>query len=426
MLVPPRQDIIDAMFTKLGGVYQEFPRKFWIVVLVSFIDALGSHLLFPFFSLYITQKFNIGMAQAGLILGIWAGFGLVASMVGGALTDRFGRRNLILFGLVFSALSSLSLGLANSLPVLYLLAIVIGFLSNIDGPAYDAMVADLLPEKQRSEGFGILRVADNLAWIIGPAVGGLVAAKSFFMLFVIDSLLSCIIAVIFYKLVTETRPSIPAEKSHESVWQTAAGYRLALRDLGFMAFLVASLLMLMVYTQMYNTLPVYLRDVHGFSTAAYGFMLTSTAVLVVACQFWVTRLSKNKPPFAMLALGTALYALGFGLFGFISAYPLFILAAFIITFGEMIVEPTRQALAANFAPPDMRGRYMAVYGLAAAIPTTFGPGLAGLILDNFNPNLLWYVGGGLCILSALGFYALHRRLGSQKRFAARVKEGTPA
>jgi MFS family permease len=178
------------MFTKLSKIYQEFPAKFWIVVLVSFIDNLGSHLLFPFFSLYITQKFNIGMTQAGIILGIWSAFGLIGSMVGGALTDRFGRRQIILFGLVFSALSSLSLGLVNSLAILYPLAMIIGFFSNIDGPAYDAMLADLLPEKQRSEGYGILRVADNLAWIIGPAVGGLVALKSFFMLFVIDSLLS--------------------------------------------------------------------------------------------------------------------------------------------------------------------------------------------------------------------------------------------
>jgi len=414
------------MFTKLNKIYQEFPSKFWIVVLVSFIDSIGSHLLFPFFSLYITQKFNIGMARAGLILGLWSAFGLIGSMVGGALTDRFGRRKLILFGLVFSALSSLSLGLVNNLAILYPLAIIIGFLSNIDGPAYDAMVADLLPEKQRSEGYGILRVADNLAWAIGPAIGGLVATRSFFMLFVIDSVLSCIIAVIFYKLITETKPVASAEKSHETVWQTTAGYRQVLRDLAFMAFLVASLLMLMVYTQMYNTLPVYLRNVHGFSTEAYGFMLTSTAVLVVLAQFWVIRLSKKRPPFVMMALGTALYAIGFGMFGFISTYGLFILAALVITLGEMIVVPISQALAANFAPPDMRGRYMAVYGLSAAIPTTLGPGLAGLILDNFNPNLLWFVGGSLCIVSALGFYTLHRWLGSQKRFAARTNEAEPA
>ena len=361
------------MFTKLNKIYHEFPRKFWIVVLVSFIDSIGSHLLYPFFSLYITQKFSIGMTQAGIILGIFAAFGLIGSMVGGALTDKFGRRQLILFGLVFSALSSLSLGLVNSLAILYPLSIVVGFLSNIDGPAYDAMVADLLPEKQRSEGFGILRVADNLAWIIGPAVGGLVAAKSFFMLFVIDSVLSCIIAVIFYKLISETKPPVPAEKSHETVWQTASGYRQVLRDLAFMAFLFASLLMLMVYQQMYNTLPVYLRNVHGFSAEAYGFMLTSTAILVVVFQFWVTRISKDRPPFVMMALGTALYAIGFGMLGFISAYILFILAAFVITFGEMIIVPTSQALAANFAPATCAAGTWPSMACPRPYPRPFGP-----------------------------------------------------
>jgi MFS family permease len=270
-----------------------------------------------------------------------------------------------------------------------------------------------------------LRVVGNLAWIIGPTIGGLVAARSFFMLFVIDSLLSCIVAVIFYKFIPETKPAAPAEKSHETVWQTAAGYRHVLRDVAFMAFLLASILMGAVYQQMYNTLPVYLRDIHGYTPSAYGFLLTSSAITVVLFQFWVIRNIKGRPPFLMMALGTVFYALGFGLFGFISAFGLFILAIVVITIGEMLIMPTSQALAANFAPVEMRGRYMAAYGLCWAIPSMFGPGLGGWILDNFNPNLLWYVGGVLCLVSALGFYALQLKLGSQKRFAASDKEELP-
>lgn len=414
------------MFSKLGKIYHEFPSKFWVVVMASFIDGIGGTLLFPFLSLYITQRFNVGMTQAGIILGIYSAFGLIGSTVGGVLTDKFGRRGLILFGLVFSALSTLTLGLVNQLYVLYPLVVVIGLLSNIAGPAHSAMVADLLPEKQRAEGFGILRVAGNLAWIIGPTIGGLVANHSFFMLFVIDSVLSCIVAAIFFKLVPETKPEASPEKKQESVWQTAAGYRHVLRDLAYVAFLVASMLMLVVYQQMYNTLPVYLRDSHGFSTQQFGFLLTTSAIVVVLFQFTVSRLIKKRPPFLMMALGTVFYVVGFGMIGFISPYLLFVLAIVVITTGEMIVVPTSQALAANFAPTDMRGRYMAVFGLSWAIPSTIGPGLAGLVLDNFNPNLLWYVGGALCIVSTFSFYLLHLRLGRQKRFEPAAEETVPA
>ena len=87
------------MFTRLQKIYEEFPRLFWVIVGVRFVDGIGGTLLFPFFALYITQKFNVGMTQAGILLGISSLFGLVGSMFGGALTDKFGRKQLILFGL---------------------------------------------------------------------------------------------------------------------------------------------------------------------------------------------------------------------------------------------------------------------------------------------------------------------------------------
>ena len=163
----------------LKKVYREFPRQFWTVVLVSFIDKVGGTLVFPFFALYVTRKFNVGMTQAGIVLGIISFSSFVGGIIGGALTDRLGRRKPILFGLVFSALSSLTLGFANNFEMLYPLAVLIGLLSDVGGPAHGAMIADILPERQRQDGFGILRVAGNIAWIIGPTIGGFVASRSF-------------------------------------------------------------------------------------------------------------------------------------------------------------------------------------------------------------------------------------------------------
>jgi MFS family permease len=411
------------MFNRLRNIYHDFPQKFWVVVGASFIDRVGGTLLFPFFSLYITQKFNVGMTQAGIVLGTFSAFGLIGSMIGGALTDKFGRKNLILFGLVFSAISTLSLGLVNEFAVLILLAVVIGLLSNIAGPAHQAMVADLLPEDKRQEGFGILRVVANMSWIIGPTIGGFIANRSYFMLFVLDAVISCIVAAIFFYYIPETKPETTEEP--ESILKTFAGYGVVLRDYAYVAFLVVSMVMGIVYQQMYNTLSVYLRDNHGIEPQGYGFLLTVSAIIVILFQFQTTRVIKKYPTFIMMALGTFFYMIGFGMFGFVTVYWLFAAAIVVITIGEMVIMPTASALATNFAPEDMRGRYMAIFGLSWALPATVGPSAAGLILDNYNPNLLWYVGAGLCALSVLGFYILHLRLGKLDRFNPPEPEGEP-
>jgi len=406
------------MFTRLKNLYHQFPPRFWIIVLTFFIDSIGGTLLFPFFSLYITGKFNVGMTEAGMVLATFSIFGIIGNMVGGALTDRFGRRKLILFGLIFSALSTLTLGMVNSLAVLFPLAAFIGLLSDVSGPAHQAMMADILNEKQRQEGFGLMRVVRNLAWIIGPSIGGFLANRSFMLLFIIDAIVSCIVAVIFFTSMPETKPEHHEEehKQHESLWTTIAGYRIVLKDFAFMAFIVAAILMGAVYQQMYNSLSVYLRDNHSIDPQGYGFLMTTSAITVILFQFWVSRNIKHRPPFGIMAVGTLFYMLGFSMFGFVSIYWLFMSAIVVITIGEMLIMPTSQTLAANFSPVEMRGRYMAIFGLTWLLPSTFAPMLAGLILDNLNPDLLWYVGGVLCAVAATAFYALHLRLGKQERF----------
>jgi len=401
---------------KLQKLYREFPKRFWVVVAVHFVDKIGGTLLFPFFALYITRKFGVGMTEAGILLGLLALAGVVGSVIGGAVTDRLGRRKPILFGLIFSALSSLALGSVNVFAWLFPLSVVVGLLSDVGGPAHAAMIADILPKEQRQEGFGILRVVGNMAWLVGPTIAGFVARSSFFALFVIDAAFSCFVALMFYSLMPETKPQQPDAHTHESFLQTFRNYRIVLRDTPYVAFLAAAILMGMVYIQMYNSLSVYLRDNHGVEPQGYGFLLTSSAITVIAFQFWTMRLIKSRPQFLMMALGTTFYMIGFGMFGVVTAYWLFVLAVVVITAGEMIVVPTGQAIAASFARVEMRGRYMAAYGLSMSLPAAVGPAAAGIILDHYNPNFLWYLGALVCALSAAAFYGLHVRIGAEPRF----------
>jgi MFS family permease len=396
------------MFKQFRKTYDEFPGSFWALVSAAFIDRLGGTLIFPFFALYITQKFNVGMTQAGALLGLFSISGLVGSTIGGALTDRFGRRGIVIFGLIASAFTSISLGLVNELSVFYPLAVLVGMLSNVAGPAHQAMVADMLPAEKQAEGFGILRVAANLAWIFGPTIGGFLAGYSYLLLFILDAISSTITALIVYRFIPETRPTLAEGEKPQSLAQTFSGYARVLADRPFIGFLLASIIMLIVYQQMYNTLSVYLRDVHSIPPQGYGLMMSINALTVVALQFWVTRRIAPYPPLLMMAFGTAFYLVGFTMYGIVSGFLLFILAMEIITLGEMIVVPVSQSLAAQFAPAAMRGRYMAFFSLTWTLPATIGPLAAGLVMDNFNPNWVWYAGGILCAISILLFIRLHR------------------
>lgn len=416
------------VFGNIKKTYNEFPRLFWVVVLTRFIDALGGTILFPFFSLYVTQKFGVGMMQAGILLGMNSFFALAGSTVGGALADRFGRRRIILFGLVFSALSSLSLGLANSIQLMYPLIIVVGLLASVAHPAHEAMLADVLPESKRQEGYGILRVVFNYAWIFGTAVGGLIATRSFFALFVIDAVISCIVAAILFRLLPETKPKVQedAQRKQESFWETIKGYRVVARDLAFMGFVASGMLALIVYIQQYGSLAVYLRDVHGINSQGYGIILSITGLEVVLFQFWISRMIRHRPPFLMMMLGAGIFAVGMLMYGIVSGFVMFVVAAIIVCVGEMFYFPTSQVVAAGFAPKEMRGRYMAVAGFITSVPNAIGPGAAGYVLDHLNPHLLWYIGSFLCVASALGYLSLHLKLGRQERFVSAIPEKEPA
>lgn len=404
------------MFNKLRNIYHRFPRTFWVVAGTHFIDVIGNTLLMPFFALYVTQKFNVGMTQAGILLATNSVAGMIGSTVGGAMADRFGRRGIILFGLVVSALSGLTLGFVNKFYMFYSLSIFVGLMGSAAHPAHQAMIADILPAEKRSEGFGMMRVISNFAWIIGPTIGGFLASFNFLYLFLSDAVISIITAFLVFRLLPETKPQPKEETEHEPLVQTFGGYWVALADRPYLAFIFASILMILVYQQMYSSLSVYLRDVHQVNPQYYGMIMSTSAVTVVIFQFWVTSIIKKYPPFLMMVVATFFYMIGFTMYGFVATVPLFILAMVIITIGEMVGMPTSNALAASFAPEKMRARYMAVFGLTWTVPSMIGPWAAGLVFDYFNPNYVWYIGGLLCIVAMFAFYLLHIRLGAKEKF----------
>ena len=396
------------MLNKIKEQFTSYPRPFRVLIVGTFIDRIGGAIIFPFLSLYVAQRFNVGMTEVGLLFGVWSISSLVGSMIGGALADKYGRKVVMVFGLVFSALSALFMGFVNDMRAFYLLAVFAGVLSDIGGPARQAMVSDLLEGEQRSEGFGLIRVVANLAVAIGPAIGGILASISYMLLFILDACASCITAAIVIKAIPETKPEKKDDQPSESILQTVKGYGLVSKDGLFMAYILATMVMIVVYSQMYSTLSVYLNKFHGVSSQGFGYLMSMNAAMVVIMQFWIAKRIKKYPPMVMMMIASALYGIGYLMFAFVGQYVFFIIAMATITIGEMLHIPVAQTLVSFFAPEDMRGRYMAAYGLGWALPNTFAPLLAGLIMDNYDPELVWYWAGLLSLVAIIAFGFLRK------------------
>jgi MFS family permease len=411
------------------NVLNEYPSQFWVLVVSGFVDRLGGTMLFPFFSIYIAQTFDVGLTAIGYVFLLAGLAGVGGGFIGGPITDRFGRKSSIIIGLMLSASASIGIGLSPVLPLMLVFMMIGSFFGEIGGPAQQAMIADIIPEEQRSEAFGIMRVVMNMAWIVGPLLGGIIALQSYLLLFITDAVTSTIMAVIVLTVVRESyHPDAQPqdgdddkadERPQPGLMGTLRSYRPALKDNTFMVFAGLAMLVQFVYLQMYVTLPYWLVDVEGMSESDWSIILVSNALLVVLVQFPIMRRTRSIPPFLVLAGAAVLYAVGYAMFGIFAGLLMFVLAMVVITFGEMLFFPTAQAVAANLSPATMRGRYMAVYGLANSIPSMTNTLLAGVIIDNLNPDILWLGCGVLGLIVAGAYYAM-------RHFGATAGDTTPA
>lgn len=391
------------MIANLKKTYHDFPQDFWIVIFGMFIDNIGGSLLFPFLTLYVTQRFGVSLIDIGWIHVVSTMVNVVGTSVGGALADKFGRKTIGLIGLFGSALITIPLGLTGNWGVFIIFNLLTSFMGHFASPAFQALIADLLPSEKRSQGYSAMYVIGNLAGAIGPMLGGLLATHSFLLLFIVDCILSVGTGIFLIFKMPETQPQETENTQKQNLRETFAWYGQVMRDRVFVTLVALIVMTMLVYMNYNTTLSVYLNRLHGITAKQFGYLLTLNAGMIVLFQFTVTRLTaKFKRP-VMMFIGTLLYAVGFSMVGFGNTYAHFIIAFAIVTLGELISSPLYQSVAAEFAPIDMRGRYMAFLNISYSFAAAAGPLVAGYVMETSHPQWVWYGGGVLCVIAAFGF-----------------------
>jgi MFS family permease len=388
------------------------PSTFWYLWAGILVNRAGAFAVL-FLSLYLTGPRHLTPAAAGAVVGAYGVGGAVGTLLGGVLADRWGRRRTMLLGFGGGGLTMLALGFVPVLAVIAVLTALVGTLTTMTGPAQVAAVVDVVPEPDRARAFNLQFWAFNLGTAAASLIAGLVAQVSFTLLFVVDGSAMLATGLLIALTVPESIPQVERAAKDR-------GLRTALSDRVFMTFVGLALIQAVLYSQGSTILPLAMKADH-LPPAAYGLVISLGAVLIVLGQLFVPRLIALRRKGSVLALATALIALGFGSITFVDALPGYLAAAAVCTMGSMLAAPPNAAVVAELAPATIRARYQAVFYLTFSLAAFLAPALGGVSFQTFG-RWHWLICAGFGLAASAGHLAASA---PRERTAADRREVNP-
>jgi predicted MFS family arabinose efflux permease len=413
--------------------FRKFPRQFWLLFAGFIINRTSGGLIWPFLTIYISRQLDVPLTMVALLLSIQAVAGLISTSIVGPLMDRWGRKRVMIAGLIGISLTLIAMQSAHTLEVWGILIACYGISLPIYNIGGNAMVADVIVPEHRPQAYALIRMGQNIGSSVGPAIGGLLISGfliggewvvlPYGITYFITAAVNITLAVLVTFILVETLPE--PKRDHGN--QPRGGYGKLLSDRPFVTFWGAYLMIEMVNTMVFMLLSVYIKENYGIPENQFGLLIAINGLMVVFLQFFVTRITVRFRPLPVLAFGALFYAAGALTVAFGREFPAFALSMMIITIGELIVSPTGLSLVARLAPPEMRARYMGTYQLTWTVASGTAPVLGGLLNDHIAPAAIWYGGALLAVIGSIGFLLIARadgrRVADETHAASILQDG---
>jgi MFS family permease len=395
---------LNKPLKRFKEIYNSYDKRLWTLFTVRLIVSIGFGAGMPFVSLYLYRELGLPMKAVGTIMLFSALISAVGRIIGGELADRVGRKPLIAATLGVRALfffaMSYSIFIRASYLAVALAYLLVRLLGALMKPGIDAMVADIVPQEQRVEAFGIIRIGANAGWAIGPAIGGFLMIISYWPLFLVTGAASLIGMFLVIVFITESRHNQPAERFMLSKVLDVG------RDRSFLSFCGFSFILFLVMGQFASTLSVFSTEFIGITDVQLGLVYTLNGIIVVLFQWPAALLASRIGTRQALSLGAILFAAGYFSVSLAPSFYFLLGSMVVITLGEVIFSPSATTTVANSAQHRKIGRYMGFFGLSEALGWSAGPFVGGWLLDYLaqKPLLLWGTIGIIAGIAATGFY----------------------
>lgn len=349
------------------AILARLPGPVRLLVTGSLINKVGTFIV-PYLTLVLLRDFHLAEREAAELLAAYGIGSIFSIIVGGALTDRLGRRTTLMVSLFGSGTLALAMGFATSVRVFVPLLLAFGFVADLYRPAASAIVGDLLASSDRATGFAALRLAVNLGFAFGMALGGFIADWSWRWLFFGDGLTTLLYGLVVFFFIPETKPGHGAPVGGpparaESPW----------RDGVFLQTALVGFLFSLIFFSDMTILPLTITVSAGYPASVYGALVGLNGLLIAFFEISAVGALRRFRRLRVAALGTLFLGLGFGITGLWLHWSWFLTAILLGTVGEILASPQQMAFVADWAPPRSRGQYLGLYQATWSLALAVNP-----------------------------------------------------
>ncbi|MCA9230640.1 MAG: MFS transporter [Planctomycetales bacterium] len=374
--------MVRAAFRRYHAAYRGLPRDVWLLAIVLFVNRSGTMVL-PFLTLYLTRHLDFTEAAAGQMITVYGLGSIAGAYLGGRMSEKWGAFRVQTVCMALSVPLMVLLPFCSNHRQIAATLLLLAVIYEAVRPANATALAKVTTADTRTRAFALQRLAANLGFSFGPAIGGWIATIDFQLLFFVDaatSLLAAIALLYFFRMRRVENP--------EAVAECTTGSVAPLRDYRFVLFLALAFVTHVVFIQLLVTYPLYLRDHFELTKKQIGLMFAVNTSIIVLCEMVLIDCVKHWPVYRLIGWGSFLCCAGFGMLPFGSSGTYCVLAMIVLTVGEMLSFPTAAAYASHQGPPGSEARYLSWYIVANSLAWVVGPALGAGIYHNHR-EMLW-------------------------------------
>lgn len=368
-------------------------------------------MVLPFLGLYMTQALGFSIREVGIVLACFGLGAISGSWLGGWLTDRFGNFWIQALSLIASVPLFLILPLFTSVNTLAIGIYVLSVVTESFRPANSVSVARYARPENITRAFSLNRMAINLGFSVGPALGGFLASISYHWIFYGNAIGAFAAAVIFVLFFYRRKATRRTKRTTHSTTLPDTMNRSPYRDWPFLLFSLLCCGYAICFFQLFNTLPLFYQKAHTLNEQQIGLILGFSGLVVVVFEMVLVHMAERRITHAAsIAMGTALSAVSFALLPLSAGLWILYASIFLLSISEILAMPFMASVAVKRASRQNQGAYMGLNALAFSTAHVFSPFLGTRIADTFGFDVLWSGTALVLVGISVAFYFVVKKM----------------